>query len=171
MPGGKGIVWNGSGVSSLAKLCDKSLQLNRSDEILKTPRPMPRKARVVQPLAQPTGRKMRPWAQGACRKDPFTRRNRDSKLRKPRLPLVKLRARDAPTVPVGSVRETEIEHVARHKELTTNKVCFRCEYIKRRSTWGLVCRMRDQRTWLDERPSYLGGSWSLGCRICAWART
>ena len=111
MPGGKGIVW--SGVSSLAKLCDKSL--NRSDEIIK-PRPMLCKARVVQPLAQLTGRKMRRLGQGACRKDRFTRRNRDSKLRKPRLPLVKLRARDAGTVPVGSVHETEIEHVAGHKK-------------------------------------------------------
>ena len=61
-------------------------------------------------------------------------------------------------VRVGSVHETDAQHLMRHA--VPDKNCFRCMVINNRAEIAKVA------PWASERPSELGGAWRMGCRIC-----
>ena len=76
---------------------------------------------------------------------------------------------------LGLASETKAEHLARH-EGGRPETCARCRYYQRGGTWtrayGFVaesslagpCR---RVAWLAERPVRWGGTWALGCTMCA----
>lgn len=78
---------------------------------------------------------------------------------------------------VGPSRETECEHRRRHPAgRGWEKSCPRCEYIANRTAWELAARsvgptcrpcVPGETAWLVQKPSFLGGSWGLGCCLCA----
>ena len=70
---------------------------------------------------------------------------------------------------VGTVEETDAEHLQRHTGLA-RRSCPRCLYLVRRSEMERQATSRGGITWLTQRPSFLGGSWALGCCVCAAAR-
>jgi hypothetical protein len=59
---------------------------------------------------------------------------------------------------VGPVSESRIEHMRRHK--SSNAVCPRCRWYQFDTQWKALDN------WIMERPSGMGGVWSLGCRVC-----
>ena len=63
---------------------------------------------------------------------------------------------------VGPVCETDAQHIARHAGLRVK--CIRCVEIKHRE------QIRCIAPWASARPTHLGGSWRMGCRICAVGR-
>ena len=70
---------------------------------------------------------------------------------------------------VGTVEETDAEHLQRHTGLA-RRSCPRCLYLVRRSEMERQATSRGGIKWLSQRPSFLGGSWALGCCVCAAAR-
>ena len=61
---------------------------------------------------------------------------------------------------VGRAVEPTNMHFNAHAASHESRACLRCEFVRRRSTWD---------SWVEERPSYMGGAWGLGCGPCAWA--
>ena len=76
---------------------------------------------------------------------------------------------------LGSVAEPADAHRRRHR--TFDKNCTRCTWYKFESKWRHTCcsiRKEDQgslqlRSWAQERPAHLGGTWALGCVVCSQA--
>ena len=72
----------------------------------------------------------------------------------------------------GSVFEGDLEHVQRHRAEGRDRNCLRCIYLsdprKLEQCAGLPLPSGGSRIWLEPAPSHKGGSWGLGCRICAW---
>ena len=63
-------------------------------------------------------------------------------------------------VDVGSVDETDDMHLARHAGLEGQN-CLRCVVIHNKRRLACIA------PWAKVRPSHLGGSWGLGCLVCA----
>ena len=76
---------------------------------------------------------------------------------------------------LGSVEESYDAHRRRHP--TFDKHCSRCTWYKFESKWRQTCcsiRKKAQgslqlRSWAQERPAHLGGTWALGCVVCSQA--
>ena len=82
-------------------------------------------------------------------------------------PQARLSAREV----LGSAFESDSAHIARHGGRGQYpKNCIRCICIhepvavqKAGAIPGEVCQ-----TWVEPRPAYKGGTWAVGCRVCAW---
>ena len=82
-------------------------------------------------------------------------------------PQARLSAREV----LGSAFESDSAHIARHGGRGQSpKNCIRCICIhepvavqKAGAIPGGVCQ-----TWVEPRPAYKGGTWAVGCRVCAW---
>ena len=68
--------------------------------------------------------------------------------------------------------ESDYHHRLRHPTFLPK--CIRCNFKKHARSWqalsvhaGLTAETN--RSWLSERPSFMGGGWALGCSICTWA--
>ena len=61
---------------------------------------------------------------------------------------------------VGSVDEADDMHLARHAGLEGQN-CLRCVVIHNKRRLACIA------PWAKVRPSHLGGSWGLGCLVCA----
>ena len=61
---------------------------------------------------------------------------------------------------VGSVHETDAQHLMRHADAGFMQNCPRCMVISKRADIAQVA------PWASERPCKFGGSWRMGCRIC-----
>ena len=76
---------------------------------------------------------------------------------------------------LGSVAEPSDAHLRRHQ--TFDRYCTRCTWYKFESKWRQTwCRIRKEdqgslqlRSWAQERPAHLGGTWALGCVVCSRA--
>ena len=76
---------------------------------------------------------------------------------------------------VGSPFETTAQHLQRHRRQVqagaVGTTCARCCFaeheasLRKLSVYG---HATSRLNWLDERPGYMGGSWGLGCSLCAW---
>ena len=72
----------------------------------------------------------------------------------------------------GSVFENDLEHVKPHKAEGWAHECLRCSYILDKGSLGKYASLPlpsgRLATWVEPTPSHMGGTWALGCRICAW---
>ena len=72
----------------------------------------------------------------------------------------------------GSVFESDFEHVKRHRAEGQAHKCLRCIYLSNPRALEQNARLpltsHHMATWLEPAPRYKGGTWGLGCRICAW---
>ena len=76
---------------------------------------------------------------------------------------------------LGSVAEPADAHRRRHRNF--DKHCARCIWYKFEYKWRQTCcsiRKKAQgslqlRSWAQERPAHLGGTWALGCVVCSQA--
>ena len=72
----------------------------------------------------------------------------------------------------GSVFESDLEHVKRHRAEGQAHKCLRCIYLSNPRALEQNARLpltsHHMATWLEPAPRYKGGTWGLGCRICAW---
>ena len=72
----------------------------------------------------------------------------------------------------GSVFESDLEHLQRHRKSGQAGSCLRCQFLcsprALQRAASLPCKAGGFATWLEPRPAHEGGSWALGCRICAW---
>ena len=71
---------------------------------------------------------------------------------------------------LGPVTETKDDHLARHGGGLRS--CPRCRYYKRSAQWSRQVAETTRAgprnlVWLAERPVRWGGTWGLGCKICA----
>jgi hypothetical protein len=66
------------------------------------------------------------------------------------------------------VHETDEEHLQRHTGVV-RRSCARCIFLTRRAELERVATSRTGIRWLCPRPTFLGGTWALGCCICAAA--
>lgn len=71
---------------------------------------------------------------------------------------------------IGPVSETREEHLFRHR-MADYRTCARCKYYKFRDKWlksyGSVMHAGLRTEWLTERPARFGGTWAIGCCLCA----
>ena len=69
--------------------------------------------------------------------------------------------------------ETEESHLRRHP--IYDPACARCAFRKYGAAWRSMATWKPRydsvvsHSWLAERPAYMGGSWALGCLVCASA--
>lgn len=72
----------------------------------------------------------------------------------------------------GSVFEGDWEHLKRHKAEGQAGKCLRCIYLSNPGNLAHIAKLPRAAggfaTWLEPRPCHMGGSWALGCRVCAW---
>lgn len=74
----------------------------------------------------------------------------------------------------GSVFESDMEHVKQHRREDSKQAerCVRCIFASHPRSFEASARLPRKSggsaTWLEPRPTHMGGSWALGCRICAW---
>jgi hypothetical protein len=72
----------------------------------------------------------------------------------------------------GSVFESDLEHSRRHKAEGRAGGCLRCIFLSNPGELERAAQLPRKgggcATWLEPRPCHKGGSWALGCRICAW---
>ena len=75
---------------------------------------------------------------------------------------------------VGPCSETRAQHLQRHQG--GRRTCPRCRYYLFGDAWTATYGSfatqsggptRGRKVWLDERPARWGGSWRLGCSVCA----
>ena len=84
-------------------------------------------------------------------------------------------AHDVVAAMVGNIQETRDEHVKR----CSNKQCPRCRWYLKGHVWQgtygsltpptAMSGARERVIWLEERPVRWGGTWALGCSLCAAA--
>jgi hypothetical protein len=72
-------------------------------------------------------------------------------------------------IDAGTVHETNEEHLRRHTGLI-RRSCPRCFYVGRQAALERCATSIAGVMWLSPRPTFLGGSWALGCCICGAAR-
>ena len=61
---------------------------------------------------------------------------------------------------VGSVHQTDAQHLMRHADAGFMQNCPRCMVISKRADIAQFA------PWASERPFQFGGGWIMGCRIC-----
>ena len=124
---------------------------------------------------------IRPWHQAGAlqKKPPSTVTGSVPLVRKERhkynAPSTAARSFEIGHEILGSVAEPADAHRRRHR--TFDKYCTRCTWYKFESKWRQTCcsiRKEDQgslqlRSWAQERPAHLGGTWALGCVVCSRA--
>ena len=77
-------------------------------------------------------------------------------------------------VDVGTPVETTAQHVQRHRRQAeaVGASCARCCFAEHEKDLRKLARHGrpgpTEVNWLNERPMYMGGSWGLGCSLCAW---
>ena len=64
---------------------------------------------------------------------------------------------------VGSVFESNADHIARHRGTPHELMCPRCHYIRNKTD------IQRWAPWAAPRPRHMGGAWRLGCDVCTWA--
>ena len=123
---------------------------------LATAQPEPSAAPKPTPSKEQAARRRSRRKQAARRRSRSPRRSKSAQL-------------SPSCLDVGTVEETDAEHLQRHTGLA-RRSCPRCLYLVRRSEMERQATSRGGITWLTQRPSFLGGSWALGCCVCAAAR-
>jgi hypothetical protein len=72
----------------------------------------------------------------------------------------------------GSVFESDLVHVKRHRLAGQAGGCLRCIFVSNPRALEQVAKLPRKAghvaSWLEPGPCSEGGQWALGCRICAW---
>ena len=117
---------------------------------------------------------LRPMAQSESQDDPPQIKRKSSSAARP--PAKRHRIRIDPNAVknldgdedwssfVGSVFESNADHIARHRGTPHHeKICLRCHYIRNKTD------IQRWAPWAAPRPRHMGGAWRLGCDVCTWA--
>ena len=130
-----------------------------------------RKKRAAQPLARTPVKRARPWGLAAPRKASVLGGETSSAvLKTPRLSTTKrATGKRSQTLSRRELREafdgrvSETTHLEAHANC--KNFCIRCDYQKRRRTYGARCSLPNGRSWLCSGVNR--GLWGLGCSMCA----
>ena len=125
-------------------------------------------------VPKPAALSLRPMAQSESQDDPPQIKRKSSSAARP--PVKRHRIRIDPNAVknldgdedwssfVGSVFESNADHIARHRGTPHHeKICLRCHYIRNKTD------IQRWAPWAAPRPRHMGGAWRLGCHVRAWA--